>query len=52
MFFFQVGDSTGVASCVQLLVFVRDIHLADIKVEFLFCEELQTTTTSGDVLEK
>jgi len=49
--YFRVDDSTDVTSCNQLLVFVRFIHSGDIKVEFLFCEELQTTT-SADVLEK
>ena len=50
MFIFQVGDLTDVTSCAQLLVFVRYIHSGDIKAEFLFCEELQTT--SAVVLEK
>ena len=50
MFSFQVVDSTDVTSCAQLLVFVRYIHSGDITAEFLFCEELQTTST--DLLEK
>jgi len=46
-----MDESTDVTSCAQLLVFMRYIHSGDIKVEFLFCEELQTTT-SPDVREK
>jgi len=51
MFSFQVDESTNVTSCAQLLVFVRYIRSGDIKQEFLFCKELQTTT-SADLLEK
>jgi len=47
---FQVDDLTDVTSCAQLIVLVRYIHSGDIKAEFLFCEELQTTC--ADVLEK
>ena len=52
MFCIQVDESTDVSSCAQLLVFVRYIHLEDIKKEFLFCSELETTTKSVDVMEK
>ena len=45
-------SSGRVNRCSQLLVFVRFIHSGDIKEKFLFCEEVQTTTTSADVLEK
>jgi len=38
-----VDESTDVASCAQLLVFMTRIHSGDIK--FLFCEELNTTTS-------
>ena len=36
-FAFQVDESTDVALCAQLLVYVRYIHEHDIKNEFLFC---------------
>jgi len=49
---FSVDESTDVTSCAQLLVFVRFIHSGDISEELLFCKELQTATTSEDVLEK
>ena len=51
-FAFQVHESTDVALCAQLLVFVRYIHEHDIKNEFLFCTpSLKTTTRSADVFE-
>ena len=43
MFSFQVDKSTDVSSCAQLPVFVSYIHSGDIKEEFLFCNELDTT---------
>jgi len=52
MFSFQVDGSTDVTSCAQLLVFMRYIHSGDIEAEFLFCEQLQTTTTNAGVLKK
>ena len=52
LFSLQVDETTDVASCTQLLVFVRYIHLGDVKEEFLFCSELKTTTRSADILEK
>ena len=52
MFSFQVDESTDVSSCAQLLVFVRYIHSGNIKEEFLFCSELDTTTTSADIMGK
>ena len=44
LFYFQLYETTDVSSCSQLLVFVRYIHLDDIKEEFLFCRILKTTT--------
>ena len=52
MFSFQVDESTDVSSSAQLLAFVRYIHSGDIKEEFLFCSELDTTTTSADIMGK
>ena len=52
MFCIQVDESTNVSSYAQLLVFVRYIHFEDIKQEFLFCSELETTTKSVDIMEK
>ena len=49
MFCIQVDESTDVSLCAQLLVFVRYIHLEDIKKEFLFCSELETTTKSVNI---
>ena len=51
-FSFQVDESIDISSCAQLLVFVRYIHSGDIKEEFLFCSELDTTTTSADIMGK
>ena len=47
-----MDETIDVASCAQLLVFVRYIHLGDIKEEFLFCGELETTTRSADIMGK
>ena len=52
MFAFQVDESTDVALCSQLVVFVQYIHEYDSKNEFLFCISLKTTTKSEDVMEK
>ena len=51
-FLFQVDESTDVSSCAQLLVFVRYIHSDDIKEEFFVFSELDTTTTSADIMGK
>ena len=52
MFSFQVDELTDVGSCAQLLVFVGYIYAGDIKEEFLFCSELNTTTTRADIMGK
>ena len=52
LFAFQVEESTDMALCSQLVVFVRNIHGHDNKNEFLFCTSLKTTTKSKDVMEK
>ncbi|XP_042228827.1 protein ZBED8-like [Homarus americanus] len=52
MFAIQLDESTDVSSCAQLLVFVRYVFLCDIKEEYLFCTQLETTTTAVDVMEK
>ena len=50
LFAVQIDESTDVSSCSQLLVFSRYIESGDIKEEFLFCEELKTTTTSHNII--
>ena len=50
MFAVQPDKSTDVASCSQLLVFVRYIHKEDVKEELLYCNSLETTATAQDVL--
>ena len=52
LFAFQVDESTDVALCSQLVLFVQYIHEYDSKNEFLFCIFLKTTTKSEDVMEK
>ena len=42
----QVDKSTDVASCSQFLVFVRYIHMVDVKEEFLYCKALETSATA------
>ena len=51
MFSIQVDESTDVASCSQLLVFVRYIHMEDAKEEFLYCKALETSATAQDVMD-
>ena len=51
MFSIQVDESTDVASCSQLLVFVRYIHREDVKEEFLYCKALATSATAQDVMD-
>ena len=50
IFSIQVDESTDVASCSQLLVFVRYIHMEDVKEEFLYCKTLETSATAQDVM--
>uniref|UniRef100_A0A8C5PY01 Uncharacterized protein n=1 Tax=Leptobrachium leishanense TaxID=445787 RepID=A0A8C5PY01_9ANUR len=52
IFSIQLDESTDVANCSQLLVFVRYINDSDFKDEFLFCNPLETTTTAHDVFDK
>ncbi|XP_040275677.1 protein ZBED8-like [Bufo bufo] len=52
IFSIQLDESTDVANCSQLLVFVRYINDGDFKDEFLFCKPLETTTTARDVFDK
>ena len=50
----QLDESTDVACMSELLVFVRYVQKAgtkfELKVEFLFCDNLQTTATASDVM--
>ncbi|XP_070275267.1 SCAN domain-containing protein 3-like [Myotis yumanensis] len=51
IFSMQLDESTDVANCSQLLVYVRYINDGDFKEEFLFCKPLETTTTARDVFD-
>ena len=51
MFSIQLDESTDVASCSQLLVFVRYVHMEDVKEEFLLCNALETTAKAQDVMD-
>ena len=51
MFSLQLDESTDVASCSQLLVFVPYVHTEDVKEEFLYCKVLDSTTTAQDVMD-
>ena len=46
MFSIQIDESVDVASCSQLLVFVRYVHMEDVKEEFLYSNVLKTTATA------
>ena len=52
MLFLQVDETTNVASCAPLLVFVRYVHLRDVGKEFLLCSKLEVTTGSADTTKK
>ena len=49
IFSIQVDESTDVANCSQLLVYVRYTNDGDFKDEFLFSKPLETTTTAQDI---
>ncbi|KAM5223135.1 zinc finger BED domain-containing protein 5-like isoform 2-T2 [Hipposideros larvatus] len=51
IFSIQLDESTDVANCSQLLVYVRYINDGSFKGEFLFCKSLETTTTARDVFD-
>ena len=50
LFSLQLDKSTNVASCSQLLVFVRYLTGFAVKEEFLFCSPLRATTKSEDIM--
>ena len=47
----QLDESTDVANCSQLLVYVRYIYEGDFKDELLICKRLETTTNACDVFD-
>ena len=51
IFSIQLDESSDVANCSQLLVYVRYIYEGDFKDEFLLCKPLETTTTARDVFD-
>ena len=51
IFSIQLDESTDVANCSQLLVYVRYIYEADFKDEFLFCKPLEATTNARNVFD-
>ncbi|XP_070270292.1 LOW QUALITY PROTEIN: protein FAM200C [Myotis yumanensis] len=51
IFNIQLDESTDVANCSQLLVYVRYINDGNFKDEFLFCKPLEMTTTARDVFD-
>ena len=50
MFIVQLDESTDVASCSQLLLFIRYIHKEDVKEDFLYCNSVETTAIAQDVM--
>ncbi|KAI4816686.1 hypothetical protein KUCAC02_009002 [Chaenocephalus aceratus] len=49
LFSLQLDESVDVAGIPQLMVFARYISGKDIKEEFLFCDQLHTTTRGEDI---
>ena len=52
LFSIQLDESTDIASCSQLMVFVEYVHLNSFTEEFLFCSCLDTTTKAVDIFEE
>jgi len=52
MFSIQLDESTDVANCSQLMVFVRWATTNNIKENILFCMPLETTTKGTDIFQK
>ncbi|CAM5080638.1 unnamed protein product [Eretmochelys imbricata] len=50
-FAIQYDDTTDVAQCCQLLVYVRFINDGTVKEELLFLKELTTTSKASDVMK-
>ena len=51
-FAIQLDESTNVAACAQLLVFVRYVSGEDFKEDFLFCHTLDSTTRGEDIFNE
>ncbi|XP_051017344.1 protein ZBED8-like [Acomys russatus] len=51
IFSIQLDESTDVANCSQLMVYVRYINDGDFKDEFLFCKPLERTTSAREVFD-
>uniref|UniRef100_A0A9J7YY69 DUF4371 domain-containing protein n=1 Tax=Cyprinus carpio carpio TaxID=630221 RepID=A0A9J7YY69_CYPCA len=51
-FALQIDESTDVASCAQLLTYVRYVKNMDIQEEFLFSSPLPTNTTGEHIFNK
>uniref|UniRef100_UPI00358E7D1C protein FAM200C-like n=1 Tax=Myxine glutinosa TaxID=7769 RepID=UPI00358E7D1C len=47
----QLDESTDVSSCCQLITLVRYVNDGAVKEDFLFCEDLKTSTTAKDVMQ-
>ena len=47
----QLGETTDVSNCSQLIALARYFHDGAIKENFIFCEELKTTTKAKDVFQ-
>ncbi len=45
-----LDESTDIASMAQLMVYVRFVHNDDIQEDFMFCTDLETSTTASDIL--
>ena len=52
LFSIQLDESIDVASCSQLMVFVKHVHLNGFKKELLFCFRLKKATKAVDIFEK
>lgn len=51
-FALALDETTDVASCAQLIGYVRYVLNDTVKEEFLFCRELKATTTAKDIFDE
>lgn len=52
MFSLQLDETTDVTHCAQLMAFVWYVNAGDVKDEFLFCEQFETTATAQAVFNQ
>ncbi|CAM5114753.1 unnamed protein product [Eretmochelys imbricata] len=52
MFSLQLDETTHVTHCAHQIAFIRYVNDGNVKEEFLFCEQIETTTTAQAIFNK